>query len=74
MIDLHCHILPGIDDGPNDLEGSLELARRAVSEGIATVTATPHVNSRFQLLAEELEALPDRVAEVNRELSATTCP
>jgi protein-tyrosine phosphatase len=46
MIDLHCHVLPGIDDGPETIEGSLELARTAVAAGIATLVATPHVNSR----------------------------
>ena len=34
MIDLHCHILPGIDDGSKDIEETLEMARIAVSEGI----------------------------------------
>ena len=48
MIDLHCHLLPGIDDGPPDIEGSLAMARRAVREGIETIVATPHVNSRYR--------------------------
>lgn len=74
MIDLHCHILSGIDDGPEGLDGSLRLARRALSEGIATTAATPHVNSRFQLFAEELDALPDRVADLNDELQARAVP
>jgi protein-tyrosine phosphatase len=46
MIDLHCHVLPGIDDGPETIEGSLEFARTAVAAGIETLVATPHVNSR----------------------------
>ena len=74
MIDLHCHILSGIDDGPERLGGSLELARRAVNEGIAVTAATPHVNSRFQLLAAELETLPERVADLNRELESNGVP
>lgn len=44
MIDLHSHILPGIDDGPATIEGSLELARAAVAAGTRTILATPHVN------------------------------
>lgn len=47
MIDLHCHILPGIDDGPRAIEGSLMLARAAESAGIETVVATPHVSLEY---------------------------
>jgi len=43
MIDLHCHILPGIDDGAADLEVSLEMARIAVADGIRTTACTPHI-------------------------------
>ena len=42
MIDLHCHILPGIDDGAKSMDDSLDMARRAVSQGITHVLATPH--------------------------------
>ena len=42
LIDLHCHILPGIDDGPADIGESLEMARQAVLDGIHTIVATPH--------------------------------
>lgn len=41
-VDLHCHILPGIDDGSPDLATSLALARAAVADGIGTILATPH--------------------------------
>jgi protein-tyrosine phosphatase len=44
MIDLHCHYLPGIDDGAQTLEESLELARSAVAAGIKTAVMTPHVH------------------------------
>ncbi len=43
MVDIHSHILPGIDDGAKDLEESLELCRIAVEDGIRTIVATPHV-------------------------------
>lgn len=42
MIDLHCHIIPGVDDGPETLEQSLSMASIAVRDGIHTVVATPH--------------------------------
>ncbi len=43
MIDLHSHILPGIDDGAKTLEMSLEMARIAVADGIHTMACTPHI-------------------------------
>jgi len=44
MIDVHCHFLPGIDDGPETLEQSLELARIAVDDGIKKSVVTPHIH------------------------------
>lgn len=43
MLDLHCHLLPGIDDGATDLEMALEMARIAVDDGITTVACSPHI-------------------------------
>ena len=43
MIDLHCHMLPGIDDGPTSLEVSLAMARCAVADGIQFTACTPHI-------------------------------
>jgi protein-tyrosine phosphatase len=43
MIDLHCHILPGIDDGPSHLDVSLAMARCAVQDGITFIACTPHI-------------------------------
>lgn len=44
MIDLHCHILPGVDDGAQTAEQALEMARLAVRAGVKTIAATPHTN------------------------------
>lgn len=43
MHDLHCHLLPGVDDGPDTLDESLDLARAMVANGITTAVCTPHV-------------------------------
>jgi protein-tyrosine phosphatase len=43
MIDMHCHFLPGVDDGPADLATALEMARVAVADGIRFAVATPHI-------------------------------
>lgn len=65
MIDLHCHILPALDDGPSDVSASLAMARAAVLEGVRTVVATPHVSSRYPLGPDEIE---DRVDALNGSL------
>lgn len=44
MIDLHCHLLPGIDDGPETLDEALEMARIAVANGIREAFVTPHIH------------------------------
>ncbi len=54
MIDIHCHILPNLDDGPKTIESSLEMARQAAEDGIHTIVATPHVKSPY-LSPEEIQ-------------------
>ena len=44
MIDIHAHILPGIDDGAEDLYDTLEMAQMAVDSGVDKIIATPHCN------------------------------
>lgn len=48
MIDIHSHILPGLDDGAQSLEDSLEMAKQAYRDGIDTIIATPHYNSVYK--------------------------
>jgi protein-tyrosine phosphatase len=72
MVDIHCHILPGIDDGAPDLEASLAMARRAVEDGIDTIVATPH-------WPYEQDPIPaarvtELMAEVQVELDAAQIP
>lgn len=71
MIDLHSHVLAGIDDGPKDSEGSLALARVACDVGIGTLVATPHVNWRYDNSAARIGEL---VGELNLELKAAEIP
>lgn len=54
MIDLHCHILPGLDDGPADAETSLAMARAAQADGIQTIAATPHIRGDHPVSITEL--------------------
>jgi protein-tyrosine phosphatase len=65
VIDLHCHILPALDDGAVDLEDSVAMARQAESDGIELVCATPHIRADHNVRIDELEG---RVAAVNAEL------
>jgi protein-tyrosine phosphatase len=62
MIDLHCHVLPGIDDGPATIERSVELARAAVAAGTRTILATPHVSSRYPNDAQTIARLVDNLS------------
>lgn len=57
MIDLHSHVLPGIDDGAGTIEESLEIARAAVADGISVLAATPHVREDYPTAAATMERL-----------------
>ena len=65
MIDLHCHILPGVDDGALDVADSLAMARQAERDGIASVCATPHIRHDHDVRIGELRS---RVAALNAAL------
>lgn len=66
MIDLHCHLLPGIDDGAADMQDALAMARQGEEDGIELVCATPHIRHDHDV---RISQLPGRVAAVNRELA-----
>ena len=64
MIDLHCHLLPGIDDGPDELSEALALARHAVKSGIHTAVVTPHMQAgRYENRAANIRLAVDHFAE-----------
>jgi protein-tyrosine phosphatase len=67
MIDLHCHILPGLDDGPKTWEESLQMARIACEDGITTLVATPHFwPQKYEPTKKEIL---DKTSELNRLLT-----
>jgi protein-tyrosine phosphatase len=57
VIDLHSHILPGLDDGAATLEDALEIAEAAVRDGIRMIAATPHVRGDYPTSPEQMEQL-----------------
>ncbi|CAM4161638.1 tyrosine-protein phosphatase [Lederbergia lenta] len=66
MIDIHCHILPGIDDGSDNFTESLLMARQAEKEGISTIIATPHhQNGRYNNYKADII---EKTAELNEYL------
>lgn len=71
MIDLHCHILPGIDDGPQSIEESLALARASSRAGTRTIVATPHVSQHYR---NDLATIARGVEQVNEAFAAESCP
>jgi protein-tyrosine phosphatase len=71
MIDLHSHILPGVDDGARTLDDSLEIARAAVADGITAIAATPHVRHDYPTSARAME---ERVAELGDALAEAEIP
>lgn len=72
MIDLHCHILPGIDDGSENLEASIAMAKKAIDQGITHILCTPHhnngkyINSKSEIL--------DKVSNLQEELDKRNLP
>jgi protein-tyrosine phosphatase len=62
FVDLHCHLLPGVDDGPDSLDETVAYAAAAAAAGTTTIVATPHVE------VVDLAELPDRVQEVRDAL------
>jgi len=61
-VDVHCHLLPGVDDGPSTIEESVDYAHSAAQAGTDVVVATPHVEE------VEVSELSDRVAQLRDRL------
>jgi len=61
LIDIHCHILPAVDDGPANFAESLDMARIASKDGIKTIVATPHVM--------DAGLQPEKIASLTRQVN-----
>ena len=73
MIDLHAHILPGLDDGPKDVSESLEMCRLAQMDGVTTMVAAPHMNDGVydvsrQTLLDSVSTFQDQLITSNIQL------
>lgn len=71
MIDLHSHVLPGIDDGAATIEESLAIVRAAVEDGVTVLAATPHVREDYPTAAATMERL---LGEVQAAVAAAGSP
>jgi protein-tyrosine phosphatase len=75
MIDIHCHLLPGIDDGPTSLDEALAMAESAIGDGVSHVVCTPHASAEyffeFARVQEAVATLRARLG--NRLTLATGC-
>jgi protein-tyrosine phosphatase len=71
VVDLHSHILPGVDDGAPDVDASVAMARTAAADGIRMIVATPHVSFEYDLDPRDIGR---RVGELNLALSHHEVP
>lgn len=72
MIDIHCHLLPGMDDGAEDMDEALQMAQNAAGEGIRTIIATPHhKNGHYE---NDKQNIIRNVMAVNEALKAHGVP
>ena len=67
MIDLHCHLLPGLDDGPASMPEALAMARVAATSGTTTIVATPHIDHRWGVRPQDLPRRGAALAGALRE-------
>jgi protein-tyrosine phosphatase len=77
LIDLHCHLLPGIDDGSDNLAMSLAMARMASSDGITTIACTPHIlpgvyNNTGPQIRAAVAGLQQRISEAGIPITVVT--
>src|SRR5579884_773399 len=71
-VDIHAHLLPGIDDGPEDLPTALQMARAAASAGTEVLCATPHL--RYDFPGVDIAQIAERARAVQEEISDQGIP
>jgi protein-tyrosine phosphatase len=71
LIDLHCHLLPGIDDGPATVEEAADLAVASFASGVRVAVATPHLDPRYDPSVDEVESAREALASA---LAERECP
>lgn len=73
FVDIHCHCLCGLDDGPADMTGSIDLCSSLVDNGISTVIATPHQLGRYAL-ANKASQIRQSINELREQLHQNNIP
>jgi len=75
MVDVHCHILPGLDDGARDIQESLAMAQAAIEEGVTHVVATPHSSNEYRFNYTRVRQLREQLQRLvgDRLVLATGC-
>ena len=66
MVDIHCHSLAGLDDGPKNFDQSVAMAEMAIADGITHIVATPHANAEFRFQPEKIR---ERAAELQSQFA-----
>jgi protein-tyrosine phosphatase len=67
MVDIHCHILPGLDDGSDSVETSLKMAEMAIADGVTHVIATPHANDEYEFVPKFVHARRNEIQSILRD-------
>jgi protein-tyrosine phosphatase len=75
MVDIHCHILPGLDDGAESLEVACAMAEMAIGDGVTHIIGTPHANQAYDFVPETIKQRRDELQAVfeGRLTVATGC-
>ncbi len=63
MVDIHCHLLPGLDDGPETMEDSVRMAEAAIADGVKRIVATPHANDTYPFDPERISRFRDELQQ-----------